>query len=439
MSGPEPRSRSLWRRTRRDLALLATATSIAVVIWFVITDSENVTIVEPLGFALAIQAVNVPGDLAAASRIPPAQIEIAGREDDILQAVPEDFQATVDLTGLPAGTHEIPVSVVSRNSDVTVRRVQPQSVEITLEAVVTRLVQVSVEVENSPPLGFDVGEPQAAESTVSVSGVQQLVDLVDTVVARVDIGGATVDVDATVSLQARTSGGASISAVQISPSSLEVRIPIRQEIFQRAVAVTPQIAGDLAPGFRIRSISVDPLTVVVVGTIEALEQAGSASTLPISIDNRRVDLEIRVQVLPPAGVALDDPGARVQVHVALDTLTEEAVLNVPVQVVALPSDLEARVDPARVAIRVRGPAPALAELDPAAFRVTASAAGGPAGLRSAPVRVAFSGEVEIVSVTPAQVSLELIRRPQPPEPEEEEPDVPEAEEEPPPDDAGTAN
>ena len=437
MSGQEPRSRSLWLRTRRDLALLATATSIAVVIWFVITDSENVTVVEPLGFALAVQAVNVPGDLAAASRIPPAQIEIAGREDDVLEAVPEDFQATVDLTGLPAGTHEIPVSVVSRNSDVTVRRVQPQSVEITLESVVTRLVQVSVEVENSPPLGFDVGEPEAAESTVSVSGVQQLVDLVDTVVARVDIGGATVDVDATVSLQARTSGGASISAVQISPSSLEVRIPIRQEIFQRAVAVTPQIAGDLAPGFRIRSVSVDPLTVVVVGTIEALEQAGSATTPPISIDNRRVDLEIRVQVLPPDGVALEDPGARVDVRVSLDTITEEAVLSVPVQLVALPTDLEARVDPARVAIRVRGPAPALAELDSTAFRVTVSAVGVPPGLRSAPVRVAFSGDLEIVSVTPAEVSLEITRLPQ--EEEEGETDGTEAEEAPPPDDAGAAN
>ena len=171
MRAPPPRPRPRLVRLRRDAGLFVAAVALALVIWFVITDSENVTITEPLGFALTVQAVNIPSDLATASRIPPALIEIAGRQDDVARATPDDFIATVDLTGLPPGVHEIPVSIRSRDDDVTVRSVQPQAVVVRLESVVTREVPVSVEVENSPPLGFDVGEPVAAESVVTVSGI----------------------------------------------------------------------------------------------------------------------------------------------------------------------------------------------------------------------------------------------------------------------------
>ena len=394
-------------RLRRDLALLITAVALAIVIWFVITDSENETIVAPLGFALTVQALNMPSDLAIASRIPPAQIEIAGREDDVNVANPDDFTATVDLAGLPAGTHEIPVSIDSQDGDVTVRSVLPQAVQVILESIVSRLVQVSVEVENSPPLGFDVGDPVAGAATVSVSGVKQLVDLVDVVVARVDIGGATVDVDATVSLQARTSTGAAVSAVQISPPTIDVRVPVQQEIFRRAVAVTPQVRGEPASGFRVESISVEPVTVVVVGTLEALEQAGSARTGAVFIGGRRADLRVETAILPPEGLVLEDPAATVIISIRLDTFIEEAIFQVPIEITGLGGGLEVTLSPERVAVRVRGPAPDIARLDPSSFRVTVNAIGVSPGLRTEPVQVAFSGDLRIVSVTPDEVTIRI--------------------------------
>lgn len=416
--------RGLFRRLRRDLALLITALGLAVVIWFVITDSENETVVQQFGFALPVEAVNIPGDLATASRIPPALIEIGGRQVDIDNTAQNDFIARVDLSGLPAGTHEIPISITSRNDDVSVRSVQPQFVQVTLESVVSRLVQVTVQVENSPPLGFDVGDPVAEAATVTVRGIEQLVELVDAVVARVDIGGATVDVDATVSLQARTSTGASVGAVQISPPSIDVRIPVQQEIFRRAVAVTPEVVGEPASGFRVDSISVDPVTVVVVGTLDALEKAGSATTTPISISGRGADLQAEVAVVPPEGLALEQPGQMVIVSVGLATFIEEAVFQVPVEVTGLGGGLEARVEPERVAVRVRGPAPDIAALDPASFRVTVNAIGASPGFRTEPIQVSFSGDLDIVSVTPGEVAL-LVEAPPPPEPDpppDEEPE-----------------
>ena len=401
--------RFLAARLRRDLALFVTAAGLALVIWFVITDSENVTVTEPLGFALPVQAVNIPSDLAVASRVPPVVIEIAGREDDVGRATPDDFVATVDLTGLPPGAHEIAVNIRSRDEDVTVRAVQPQSVVVILESVVSRQVPVAVEIENSPPLGFDVGEPVTAESLVTVSGIPQLVRLVDTAVARIDIRGATVTVDATVSLQARTSTGAAVGQVQISPPSIEVEVPVEQAVFRRAVAVTPRIHGEPAPGFRVRSISVEPVTAVVVGTLADLEAAGSATTEPVEISDRRSDLRASAVVVPPSGLTLDQPGLTVIVTVGLAPFTVEAVFPVPVEVIGLGGGLSVSLAPRRVAVRVRGPAPDIAELDASSFRVTVDALGVQPGVRTEPVRVAFSGDVDIVSVAPREVTLVVER------------------------------
>ena len=406
---PASLPRFLVARLRRDLALFVTAAGLALVIWFVITDSENVTVTEPLGFALPVQAVNIPSDLAVASRVPPVVIEIAGREDDVGRATPDDFVATVDLTGLPPGAHEIAVNIRSRDEDVTVRSVQPQSVVVILESVVSRQVPVAVEIENSPPLGFDVGEPVTAESLVTVSGIPQLVRLVDTAVARIDIRGATVTVDATVSLQARTSTGAAVGQVQISPPSIEVEVPVEQAVFRRAVAVTPRIHGEPAPGFRVRSISVEPVTAVVVGTLADLEAAGSATTEPVEISDRRSDLRASAVVVPPSGLTLEQPGLTVIVTVGLAPFTVEAVFPVPVEVTGLGGGLSVSLAPRRVAVRVRGPAPDIAELDASSFRVTVNAIGVQPGVRTEPVRVAFSGDVDIVSVAPREVTLVVER------------------------------
>ena len=405
MRAPPPRPRPRLVRLRRDAGLFVAAVALALVIWFVITDSENVTITEPLGFALTVQAVNIPSDLATASRIPPALIEIAGRQDDVARATPDDFIATVDLTGLPPGVHEIPVSIRSRDDDVTVRSVQPQAVVVRLESVVTREVPVSVEVENSPPLGFDVGEPVTAETVVTVSGIAQLVQLVETVVARVDIRGATVPITATASLQARTSTGSVVGQVQIQPPSIDVQIPVQQALFRRTVAVTPRIHGEPAPGFQVRSIGVVPQTVVVVGTLEALEGAGAATTDAVLITDRRTDLRAVAIVAPPQGLALEEPGLTVIVSVSLAPFIEEAIFQVPVEITGVGAGVQVSVVPARVAVRVRGPAPDIAQLDSASFRVTVNAIGLEPGIRAQPIQVAFSGDLDIVSVTPREVTL----------------------------------
>ena len=267
------RSRWRWRLVASNLFLAATSVILALVIWFLVTESQLATVEERLGFGLTVEVVNTPNGLAPANRLPTASINIAGGESDVQAVIADDFVATVDLAGLPAGAHDVPVRVRSLADGVRVRSVTPESVEVILEPVEQRTLQVTVLPANPPPLGFEVGEPVLSSQSVTVSGIRQLVDLVDVVVAAIDLGGTTVAIDVTTILQARTATGAAVSGVQIDPATVEVRIPVEQLTFRRSVAIEPLLTGRPRTGFRVAGVDVEPLSVVVVGTLEALASA----------------------------------------------------------------------------------------------------------------------------------------------------------------------
>lgn len=355
------RSRWRWRRLANNLFLAGIAVVLALVVWFLVTDSQLETVEERLGFGLAVEAVNTPNRLAPANRLPTASITIAGSDEDVQEVIADDFVATVDLAGLAEGTHEVPVRVQSLADGVRVRSVTPESVEVVLEPVEQRTVPVTVVPANPPPLGFEVGEPELSVQTVTVSGIRQLVDLVDVVVAAIDLGGTTVTIDVTTTLQVRTATGAAVSGVQISPTTVDVRVPVSQVTFRRSVAVEAQLSGRPRTGFRIEGVAVEPLSVVVAGTLEALEGVEALQIESISVAAREADFRVEAALVIPAGLALET-ATTVTVEVTIVAIQTEATFLVPIEVVGLGVGLVADVRPLLVTVTLEGPSTTIAEI-----------------------------------------------------------------------------
>ncbi|MCZ6707451.1 MAG: CdaR family protein, partial [Chloroflexi bacterium] len=364
-----PRLRRIWRRWRGYLSIFGASLALALVIWFAITDSENELIEQQFGFSLAVAQRSVPADLVTANRIPPVSITIAGRENDIDALSVGDFSASIDLGGLAVGVFDVPVQVVSRNDDVRVRAVTPATVEVVLERLEQRTLPVVVVISDPEPIGFERGEPVVVPANVVISGTANLIDLVDVVVAPVDLSSTTVDVDRPVTLQARTNTGAAVSGIRIEPPTVDVSVAISRELFPRAAAVVPDLIGVPAVGFRVAGITVAPLTVVLVGTLDGLENAGPATTTPISLAGRESDLVATVSVLAPEGLTLE-ADATVTVRIEIQPVIGQIVFDVPVEIIGLSDSLTALVSPLTVEMVIEGPAPLLAELTTADVPVT---------------------------------------------------------------------
>lgn len=394
------------RRARANAMMALASLGLAVVIWFAITDAENELVEQPFGFSLAVETVNVPVDLIVASRVPPVSLTIAAREDDLDSIDVDDFQVTADLAGLTAGEYEVSVQVRSLSNDVRVRAVSPATVEVVLEPVVQRILPISVLIADAQPLGFERGDPSLSTDTVTINGTANLIDLVDRVVAPVDLSGATVDIELPVTLQPRTSTGAAVSGIRLDPPSVTVTVPIRQELFSRAVAVLPQIVGQPAANYHVVGITVDPVTVTVVGTLEALEAAAPVTTAPVSLGGRSDDLTTAVAARAPDGLTLESD-ITVTVRVQIEPVSAEVAFQTRVAVVGLATPDGAAVTPDSVEVLLAGPAPTLAEIGLQDLSVSVDATNLEPGAHRLPVQVGFLAGLEVVRVTPSVVLVTI--------------------------------
>ena len=411
-----------WRRLRGAITLFAASFLLALVIWFAITDSENEFVEQAFGFSLTVEAINVPANLLASSRIPPVAITIAGREDDLQEVSVDDFMAHVDLAGFEVGSREVPIVVRSLDGDISVRAVAPSTVEVVLEPVVQRTLSITVVVADSEPIGFAHGEPTLSPETVTISGTANLIDLVDRVVAPVDLSGTTVDVDLPVTLQARTNTGAAITNIRVEPPVVDVLIPIEQELFRRAVAIAPQLSDFPAPGFRVAAIMVEPLNAIVVGTLEGLKLLGPALTAPISLQGRDTDVVVTTRVIAPEGLTLETEST-VKITITIEPVRAQASFEVPLVVAGMALELIAYPDSFPVQVVVQGPAPTLAELTSDDIRATVDASGLEPGVHRLTIQVGFLGGTEVVVVDPDTILITLTLAPPPEEPAETDADT----------------
>ena len=329
------------RRAAQEATLLITVVVLAVVVWFVIADAENEEIETRLGFSLPVFWQELGSNLAVVVEPPPVSVTVVGREADVESAQPEHFRATVSLRNRPAGRHSVPVRVEALEGEVRVRAVQPETAVVILQETVEREVPIVIEPSNLPPLGFRVETPEVSRETAIVSGLASEVEAVDAVVARLDLGGATVSVERDVTLEARTASGGTVTAVRVSPRSVQVRVPIEQEVFRRTASILPDVIGTPAAGYRVRAVRATPPTVDVLVSVDALDDVVEVPTALIDVSGRELDIIAEVELIFADGVAPAGEGeTSVRVTVVIEPVISSVRLSVEVETFGLNSALE---------------------------------------------------------------------------------------------------
>ena len=100
-------------------------------------------------------------------------------------------RAIVDLSGLGAGIHELPIQIQVGISPVRVLSYSPQALSITLESLSSKNFPINLVIRNDPAIGFQAGTPQMNHITATVSGPESLVSRVKEVSATLDINRRT--------------------------------------------------------------------------------------------------------------------------------------------------------------------------------------------------------------------------------------------------------
>jgi YbbR domain-containing protein len=273
---------------------------------------------------------------------------------------PNKFKAWVDLSGLETGLSDVPVQLEVADSNIRILEQQPRVISVNLEPLKTITLPVEINILDSPPLGYVNRSPTATPSNIKVTGPVSQVDRVSKAVVDTFIRNAKETVQNVETVVVRDEDNRIVFGVTVEPAEVQVIIPVQQRFGYKDVPVRVQVTGQVAPGYRISNISVDPPTITVVGSPEGLSQLSSlVETVPINLEQATETIARTVPLSLPDGVTTvssetGGPGG-VQVLVEITPIEDAITMQRPITQQGIDPDFWWRASPTRADVYLSGP------------------------------------------------------------------------------------
>lgn len=355
--------KALWRN--RETLLLALLLALAVWVSAVFANDPNVD--DLVSGDVTLDLIGLADNLVFLDA-PPESVSVQLRApQSVWQKIsdnPDLVKATVNFTGVEAGSYTLPVNVTVQISPAQVLQVLPETVSVSLENEVVEDMRVDLVRVGDPAPGFQVDAFSLTPDTVSVSGPESRVGLVTQVVGTLSIAGVREDLTDQVTLVPMDENNRQISGVTISPNVSEVRMQISQIGGYRDVAVKVETTGQPLSGYRVTSVAVEPPTITLYSENEELIAGiqGFVSTLPVDLTGKTEDIEISLGLDLPSEVLRVGDEQTVLVKIGIAPIVTSLTMTVPISVANLAEGFRAELSPDTVDLIITGPEPAVQNL-----------------------------------------------------------------------------
>jgi len=402
---------SILRNFVRSIPTLILSFFLAVAVWISAVNAVDPVQQRQFSRPVTIERVGQNSELIVSEDVP-SQVSVSlSAPQSVWDRINSDrtaVRAWIDLTGLDAGTHIVPVNVHSLAQPAKVVTKSPQTVSITLEALVTKELPLRLIRRGETAIGFQADSASLSQDTVLVSGPASRVENVNEARLTLDLSQVSDSMTRNLDVQVLDTNEAVVEDVTVTPSQVTVEQPISQRGVYRNVVVKVVSTGEVASGYRLTSMSVFPPTVTVFSSNPTLidRLPGFVETSPLDMTGVRDDIDIRLPMNLPNGVeVVGDQTVLVQVGVSAieGSLT---LSGLPVQMVGLPEELVARISPQTVDVIISGPVPVLDRLQGQDVTVFLDLSEVEAGTYQFAPRVTLSiSELKLESILPSSIEL----------------------------------
>jgi YbbR domain-containing protein len=336
---------------------------------------------------------------------------------DKISRLEDDLQASIDLTGLGEGVHELPIQYQLPTEIRPVREISatPNQVEIIIEELITTTITLNTEIIGEPALGYQAETPLWSDLETTLSGRSSLIRQVAYIEAVLDISGATETIEETFILVPRDSDGRIIQGLDLDPDRVTVIQPITLKGGYRNMVVKVVTIGQVADGYRQTHITVTPPNVMLFSADPSLldQLPGYVETEILDISDAIDDIETILTLNLPEGISVigDD---HVIVMVGVAAIEDSVTISRDVEIIGLRPGLEAQVAPQQVDIIIAGPIPDLENITPVDVRAVLDLSGLEAGTyQLAPVVEILPDNIYLQSISPETVEVIIQEQPTP--------------------------
>ena len=356
---------------------------------------------------IRVDAINLPSGTVVTNQLKTVDEVKYVAPADLGRLTAQDFKATVDLSNVPATGTPTSVRVVVEAIDprVTILDVVPRTIPVVLDQSITSTVPVRVNRSSAPP-GVVVGETTYTPEQVSVTGPSAAVKRVVAVEVAVSLDSSGINVDQEVEGTPIDASGAAVTGVNLSPPTVHVTIPLYTNRQSKTVPINPVLNGTPAPGFRVASVDVSPLTATLEGNASQLAAMVSADTAPIEIAGATRALSQTVALSLPTGVTAVD-AASISVTVQIEPVTETRTFAAGLRIDGGSPALTYTLSVQSVLMTVYGSTADLDRLGSAGITVGLDVAGLLPGQHQLSVVPSLPSGVAVVSLNPQTITVTI--------------------------------
>jgi YbbR domain-containing protein len=387
---------------------------LAVILWFYVTGLENPSQTTSIrGLTLEVRGIESNLKLVNNTPLPTTDVSLQAPQNVLSTLQARDIHPFINLTGLGAGVHRVPVQVEFNGgigNSLSNLSITPPDVQVQLEVQATRTFPVQVQVIGTPAFAYGVDQPQVEPAQVSVTGSESAINRIATVVATVDVSDKAATQRGFITPVALDSSGRLISGMTFTPSSVQVTVPIKLLLSNRLVPVRVPIAGNPAPGYSVEDIKIEPTNVTICCALSnILEEVETVSTGPVSISGTTSTVITTTQLILPAGVQLS-PGqsSTITVTISVSTFDTTWQLSAAPVVEGLQPGYAAVLSPTSIDLTLSGTFAQFQALTPTDVRATINVSSLGAGTYELTPQVTIPNDIRLVSINPPAVTVSII-------------------------------
>ena len=406
----------LWTILSHNLGLKVLSLIMAVLLWnYVVSSNTSITRTKTLsgltGYISGQTSLSTYG-LAMlenpTEKLSNISVQIEVPQAEYAYPSSDNVQVTLDLTSVrAAGTREVPLKASTSYGRVV--RIIPDTVTLTFEPLDSRQIPINAQIGGTQQENYWYNVVRCNPSTLTVSGASSVVQSIARANVVVDVSNADRSYIAPVKYVLLDENGEEINQPMLnrSASSISVSVDVypTREI---PIATDPAkvLAGQLAPGYVVESVSVQPQTITIAAEEELLESIEELQIEPISIDGASQSFSTRAAVSTLSGFKSISAN---EVYVTI-TIAEESVgawiEDVNVTTINKDEGLTLERSDETIRVYVTGPRSAVEALKEAGFVGTVDLSGLGAGTYSLPI--AFPTDAySSITFTPEKAELQF--------------------------------
>ncbi len=231
------------------------------------------------------------------------------------------ISAYIDLAGLRPGTHRLPVKLEAvRGAMFT--RANPKEVELVLTRLQERELRVDYQIITNPPPGYELLDLVTTPDKCIISGEASILSQINRIVCPVNLGNVRGVQSYRLRLQARDASGNEIrEGLRIIPNTVLVHAVVSPKMFSKSLDIKPVLKGNVAEGYRVREVIVDPVQVGVISQQKIPDEQNQINTAEIDISGKKQSFSQEITVQTIEGLKVYP--SRVLVEVSIEKIPAE--------------------------------------------------------------------------------------------------------------------